>query len=70
MLFMAQTAVNCGLFDVVGYIQTVVGNISQFNDINNVVWILNQKSTKPVELENIFFAAKNWLHQQGVNIVA
>lgn len=70
LLFMAQTAVTCGLFDVVGYIQTVVGNISQFNDINNVVWILNQKSTKPVELENIFFTAKNWLHQQGVNIVA
>lgn len=68
LLFMAQTAVTCGLFDVIGYIQAVIGNISQFNDINNVVWILNQKSTKPVELESIFFAAKNWLHQQGVDI--
>lgn len=68
LLFMAQTAVTCGLFDIVAYIQTVVGNISQFNDINNAVWILKQKPTKPVELESIFFAAKNWLHQQGVDI--
>ena len=69
LLFMAQTAVTCGLFDIVAYIQTVVGNISQFNDINNAVWILKQKPTKPVELEKIFLATKNWLYQQGVNIV-
>ena len=68
LLFMAQTAVTCGLFDIVAYIQTVVGHISQFNDINNVIEILMQKPTKPAQLEQIFLSAKNWLHQQGVNI--
>ena len=69
LLFLSQTAVSCGLLDVVLRIRKTVGDTEIFDDVINAVSVLLEKKAQPTELENLFFAAKNWLCQQELQII-
>ena len=69
LLFLAQTAVCCGLIDIFLRIRKIVGDIEHFSDITDAVSVLAEKRIDPSQLESEFFAAKNWLHQQGIQIL-
>lgn len=69
LLFLAQTTICCGLIDVFLRIRKIIGNTEHFSDMTDAVSVLAEKGIKPNQLESVFFAAKNWLHQHDIQVL-
>lgn len=69
LLFMVQIAITCGLFDVIKKIKSYFDDNPLFDEVDNAFFVLCKKRIDWIALEKVFLVTKQWLYQQGINIV-